>query len=343
MRSKYILFALALTGALASCSDDDNNKKPVYNNPYSNPLTNYSAADPTVWKENDHSFYVYATNTSVIRKSTDLIHWTDGGKMFEKKPSFVTESGAAVWAPDIEKIGDKYILYYAMSAMGKPASAGIGIASADSPEGPFSLDKSVDGKGKLFTSNEINVRNSIDPCFFEDNGQKWLVWGSFNGLYAVKLNADGTRVYPDLATAKKERVQGAGTAFEAPYIHKRGDYYYMFASVGSCCNSMLSTYTTVVGRSTSFLGPYVNKNGESMLDNKYEVLIRANDRFVGPGHNSEIVTDSEGNEWMLYHSYDRHTPSKGRYLMIDRIVWENDWPVIAGNSPSTEAEAPVCK
>ncbi len=51
MRSKYILFALALTGALASCSDDDNNKKPVYNNPYSNPLTNYSAADPTVWKE----------------------------------------------------------------------------------------------------------------------------------------------------------------------------------------------------------------------------------------------------------------------------------------------------
>ena len=80
MRSKYILFALALTGALASCSDDDNNKKPVYNNPYSNPLTNYSAADPTVWKENDHSFYVYATNTSVIRKSTDLIHWTDGGK-----------------------------------------------------------------------------------------------------------------------------------------------------------------------------------------------------------------------------------------------------------------------
>ena len=29
--------------------------------------------------------------------------------------------------------------------------------------------------------------------------------------------------------------------------------------------------------------------------------------------------------------------------MLERIVWENDWPVIAGNSPSTEAEAPVCK
>lgn len=51
MKSKYILFALALTGALASCSDDDNNKKPVYSNPYSNPLTDYSVGDPTIWKE----------------------------------------------------------------------------------------------------------------------------------------------------------------------------------------------------------------------------------------------------------------------------------------------------
>ena len=153
------------------------------------------------------------------------------------------------------------------------------------------------------------------------------------------MNADGTRVYPDLATAKKERVQVAGTAFEAPYIHKRGDYYYMFASVGSCCNSMLSTYTTVVGRSTSFLGPYVNKNGESMLDNKYEVLIRANDRFVGPGHNSEIVTDNAGNDWFFYHAVSTKKP-EGRVLMLDKISWEDGWPTVEGSVASTEAEKP---
>ena len=28
--------------------------------------------------------------------------------------------------------------------------------------------------------------------------------------------------------------------------------------------------------------------------------------------------------------------------MIDRITWDDDWPVVVGNSPSTEAEAPVC-
>lgn len=51
MRSKYILFALALTGALASCSDDDNKGTANYKNPYSNPLTDYSVGDPTVWKK----------------------------------------------------------------------------------------------------------------------------------------------------------------------------------------------------------------------------------------------------------------------------------------------------
>lgn len=338
--------ALIMGGASVACSDDESTTYVTYQHPYSNPLTDYSAADPTVLKENDHSFYVYCTNTWQALHSADLVNWTKCDQnLFEKRPSFVTGSGVSVWAPDIEKIGDKYVLYYAMSAMGKPENAAIGTAYSDSPQGPFKLDKSRDGKGLLFTSKEIDVRNSIDPCFFEEDGKKWLFWGSFNGIYAVQLSDDGMNVLNgDLEAAKKNKVKIAGTAFEAPYICKRGDYYYMFASVGACCNAMLSTYTTVVGRSTSLLGPYVSKSGVSMLDNGYDVVIRANDHFVGPGHNSEIVTDSEGNEFILYHSYNRMTPSKGRFLMLDRIFWSEDgWPLIKGDSPSSEAEAPVCK
>lgn len=338
--------ALIMGGASVACLDDESTTYVTYQHPYSNPLTDYSAADPTVLKENDHSFYVYCTNTWQALHSADLVNWTKCDQnLFEKRPSFVTGSGVSVWAPDIEKIGDKYVLYYAMSAMGKPENAAIGTAYSDSPQGPFKLDKSRDGKGLLFTSKEIDVRNSIDPCFFEEDGKKWLFWGSFNGIYAVQLSDDGMNVLNgDLEAAKKNKVKIAGTAFEAPYICKRGDYYYMFASVGACCNAMLSTYTTVVGRSTSLLGPYVSKSGVSMLDNGYDVVIRANDHFVGPGHNSEIVTDSEGNEFILYHSYNRMTPSKGRFLMLDRIFWSEDgWPLIKGDSPSSEAEAPVCK
>lgn len=340
MKTNHIFApVLALGLMMASCSDDDV-KTVEFANPYSNPLTTYSAADPTVWYDGN-TFYLFATNTTKIKTSTDLITWQDGNNMFSKKPTFVTESGAAVWAPDIEKVGDKYILYFAMSAMGKPATAGIGIASAPTPAGPFTLDISVDGKGKLFTSDEIGVRNSIDPAYYDDNGTKYLVWGSFNGLYAIRLTDDGTRPYPDLATAKAEKVMVAGNAFEAPHIHKHGEYYYMFASVGSCCNSMLSTYMTVVGRSTSVLGPYVDKNGVSMVDNGFEVVIRGNDKFVGPGHNSQLFTDNDGRDWILYHSYFRDKPSGGRYLMLDEIVWVDGWPQLATNSgPSSVYRRP---
>lgn len=339
MKIKNILAIMLGVAALTACSDDDKNKEEVYANPYTNPLTDYSAADPTIHYDGNR-FYLFATNTTKIRVSDDLIEWRDGNNMFSKKPTFNTDKGAAVWAPDIEKVGDKYILYFAMSAMGGPANAGIGIASADTPEGPFSLACSVDGKGKMFTSKEIDVRNSIDPAYYDDGDKKYLAWGSFNGLYMIQLTDDGLRPYPDLAGAKANKIKIAGNAFEAPHIHKHGDYYYLFASVGSCCNAMLSTYMTVVGRSTSVTGPYLDRNGKSMVDNGFEVVIRGNDKFVGPGHNSQLITDKNGRDWILYHSYFRDKTSGGRYLMLDEVVWEDGWPRLAKYGPSSVYERP---
>jgi len=39
--------------------------------------------------------------------------------------------------------------------------------------------------------------------------------------------------------------------------------------------------------------PYVDKKGRSMSDNHHEILIQKNKAFVGPGHNSELVTDKK--------------------------------------------------
>ena len=35
------------------------------------------------------------------------------------------------------------------------------------------------------------------------------------------------------------------------------------------------------------------------MDNQHEVLIHKNSSFVGTGHNSEIVTDKVGNDWVF--------------------------------------------
>ncbi len=202
---------------------------------------------------------------------------------------------------------------------------------SDSPEGPF-IDK-----GKLFRSNEIGVKNSIDPCYIEDGGKKYLFWGSFRNLYAVELSITDDM---DISVKKESKRQIAGNAFEGTNIYKRKGYYYLFASIGDFTND---TYRTVVGRSTNLLGPYVDKSGKTMLDNGYEFVLGNSDWFYGLGHNAALVEDDGGQTWMLYHGYERDT-KKGRYVFLDKVLWDNKgWPYIQGGIPSTKTVVPINK
>ena len=298
---------------------------------YSNPVIDYSLPDPSIIKGEDGYFYLYATEdirNLPIHRSKDLVNWEFVGTAFTDatRPDFEPEGG--VWAPDINKIGDKYVLDYSMSVWGGEWTWGIGCAVSDRPEGPFK------DCGMMFRSNGIKVQNSIDPFYIEDNGHKYLFWGSFRGIYAIELSEDGLSL-----KSGSSPVQIAGTAYEGTYIHKRGGYYYMFASIGSCCEGLKSTYTTVVGRSTSLFGPYLDKKGQSMMDNHHEILIHKNDSFVGTGHNSEIVSDNAGTDWLFYHAVSVANPD-GRVLMLDKIDWIDGWPSVEGNSPSVKSEKP---
>jgi len=203
------------------------------------------------------------------------------------------------------------------------------VATADKPEGPFT------DHGKMFRSNEIDVQNSIDPFYIEEDGAKYLFWGSFRGIYAIELSDDGLSVQPD---AEKQQI--AGTAYEGVYVHKRNGFYYLFASIGSCCEGLNSTYTTVVGRSSSLFGPYVDKQGRPMMENYHEVLIQKNHKFVGTGHNSEIVQDEKGQDWIFYHAVSVDNP-KGRVLMMDQVRWKDNWPYVEGGTPSLQAQMPI--
>lgn len=318
---------------LVACNTVRNGSEPMVSDKvYRNPVINYSLPDPTIIKANDGYFYLYATEdirNTPIHKSKNLIDWELVGNAFtnETRPTFEPRGG--LWAPDINYINGKYVLYYSMSVWGGEWTCGIGVATADKPEGPFT------DHGKLFRSNEIGVQNSIDQFYIEENGRKYLFWGSFRGIYAIELSDDGL----SLKTGA-EKKQIAGTAYEGVYIHKRNEYYYMFASIGTCCEGLNSTYTTVVGRSDNLFGPYLDKQGRFMMDNKHEILIQKNSKFVGTGHNSEIVSDKKGQDWIFYHGVSVDNP-KGRVLLLDKVTWENNWPVVKTQSPSLESDIPV--
>ena len=295
-------------------------------NAYTNPVMDFDMPDPTVICADDGCFYLYATEghgySIPIVRSSDLVNWERVGTAFsqETRPTFEPKGG--LWAPDINRLKKQYLLYYSMSTWGGSETCGIGVATADSPQGTFK------DHGPLFRSNTIGVFNSIDPEFVREKGRNYLFWGSFWGIYAVELTKDGLAV-----KTGSEPKQIAGGAFEATCIHKRDGYYYLFASIGSCCEGLNSTYTTVVGRSRNLMGPYTDKSGKAMLDNGCEVVIRRSDRFVGPGHNSDIVTDKAGDDWLLYHAVDSRDP-RGRKLLLDKIEWVDGWPTVRDTQPS---------
>lgn len=315
-----------------------------YDNPYTNPVFEPVIADPSIIKAEDGYFYVYATedfwdyetgvhNVAIIR-SKNLIDWEFVGDAFTEKPDW--NGLAYVWAPDIQYFNDTYYLYYSLSIWNDPNPA-IGVATSSSPSGPFT------DQGKLFNSDEIGVGNSIDPFVYitEDN-EKWMFWGSFRGIYAIKLSEDG------LSTIG-EKVHIAGNTYEASYIVKKDGYYYLFTSTGMCCSGAESTYNVRIARSTELLGPYIDKAGRDIIHSEGSLVIGDGEQYIGVGHNS-VVIDDNGDYWLIYHGIDKDNPylengATRRPLMIDIIIWDSlGWPQTKNFMPSeVETEGPYFK
>lgn len=309
-------------------------------NKYTNPVFDQNTPDPSVVQAPDGAFYAYGTG-GTCRKSYDLVHWEDMGIALQRptwndsvrtdKEGKVHPMRFSLWALDVSRVGKKYLVHYASAYWGNETRTGLGVAEGTSPT-------EFTDCGKMFCSTEIGVQNSIDPCYVKDKGKKYLIWGSFRRLYMGRLTKDGKRI-----KNPSHLTQVAGTAFEGAMVYKRKGYYYLFASVGTCCEGAKSTYHTVVGRSKKLAGPYVDRQGGRMLDNHYETVIKGNDRWKGPGHNSEIITDKEGDTWLLYHAYDAQDPEKGRVMLLDKLLWDEEgWPYVEGGTPSTTPQdAPV--
>ena len=310
---------------------------------YTNPVLNNNCPDPTVLQAPDGNFYLYCTEGSGgnggmgIYRSSNLMEWEYVSRVIQNNYlSWTDLSKSDLWAPEARYINGKYYVYFSVSSWGGLEGSSIGVATGDSPAGPF-----TDSGKPLITYDDLGVLNSIDPFYWEENGKKYMFWGSFHGIYVTELTDDGLSVRKDTDGNPTLLQKVAGSQFEATCIYKKDGYYYLMASVGSCCDGEDSSYRVVVGRSTDLFGPYVDKSGGKMLDNKYELVVNKNDKWVGPGHNSQILLDDAGNEWMIYHG--RPMPgAEIRAVLLDRLQWTEDgWPYIEGGVPSSEAVMPI--
>ena len=311
---------------------------------YTNPVITFSsAADPTVIRT-EEGFYLYATQTNSywipIYFSKDLVNWEFKRSAFRNatkpKPD-VLPGGGAFWAPEIRYINGKYVLYFSWAKWGDGSISYTAVATSDSPVGDF-----LNAKPLLITDDFGS--NCIDQFYYEEDGKKYMFVGSFNGIYVTELTDDGLSVKRDADGKLVLKKQVCGRAFEGTNIYKKGKYYYLFASINNCCDGINSRYKVVVGRSEKLLGPYVDRKGKDMLDNSWELVLEGDgETFFGPGHNSIIIPDDAGTDWMIYHSYVKENGAVGGRLgMLDRIVWSADgWPTIRKCVPSKGDLLPV--
>lgn len=336
---KYTFPVVCLLLSACSLGKNENNKtaeNETETAKYNNPVIPISVPDPTALRAPDGYFYLYGTEdirNLPIYRSKDLVEWEQRGTVFTNETRPKDVEGASLWAPEIRYINGKYLLLYSLAKWGQHWVSTIGYATADSPEGPFTA------KGVVFSSKDVDVENSIDQFLYEEDGKYYMLWGSFFGLYLMELDvADDLTITPKLET----KQQVAGNAFEAVNLWKRDGYYYLFASIGSCCEGANSTYTMVVGRSKNMAGPYLSKDGGTMMDNAYTAVISKNAAFVGPGHNSILLEDDGGNTWTLYHAFRADRPEDGRVVLLDHVLWDEDgWPYVENGQASVKAACPV--
>lgn len=308
------------------------------------PARQTSVHDPVMIKEGN-TYYLFCTGFGIsVFTSTDLKNWKKEKPVFAAAPKWAVEAVPGfrghIWAPDISFHNGKYYLYYSVSAFGKNTSC-IGV-TVNKTLDASSPDYKWEDQGKVIQSVPgRDMWNAIDPnLIFDENNIPWLSFGSFwNGIKLVKLNSDlKTVAEPQKWHTVASRsgnsanadTSGGNAAIEAPFIFKKGEYYYLFVSWDYCCRAEKSDYKVVVGRSKNVRGQYLDKNSVPMTSNGGTLLLEGDGKeWFGAGHNS--VYNFDGKDYIVYHGYDASDKGRSK-LIINELEWDDEgWPRLKNN------------
>jgi arabinan endo-1,5-alpha-L-arabinosidase len=289
---------------------------------------NVRVHDPSAIIKCKNEYWIFYTGVGVPSiHSGDLVNWSAGHRVFAAPPSWVKQAVPAnrgdFWAPDVIRIGNRYMLFVSASSFGKNTSA-IGVTTNTTLD-PADPAYHWSDSGIVVQSRENDDYNCIDPCAFQDSdGRVWLSFGSFwSGIKLIELDpATGRRIALDSPMYNLAHWD----AIEASYLYHHGQHYYLFASFGMCCRGIYSTYNTRVGRADKITGPYLDKNGTDMLLGGGTLVAATDGPLVGPGQAG--IFEENGLSWFSCHFYDATANGSSR-LSIRPLTWSDDgWPVL---------------
>jgi arabinan endo-1,5-alpha-L-arabinosidase len=272
--------------------------------------------DPSTIMQCEGKYYTFGTGGGGLI-SEDGWTWNGGG---------VRPGGGA--APDVVKIGDRYLMAY--------GATGGGLGGGHNGRILTMWNKTLDPKSPDFKYSEAVVvassdgnedNDAIDPGLLLDptTGRLWLSYGTYFGF--IRL------VELDPKTGKRvEGNQPINIAIdcEATDLVYRDGWYYLLGTHGTCCDGANSTYNIVVGRSRKVTGPYLDNVGRDMLKGGGKMVVAASERLLGPGHFGRAILP-DGVEKMSCH-YEADLDQSGRSVLgIRPLLWKNGWPVAGDN------------
>jgi arabinan endo-1,5-alpha-L-arabinosidase len=349
---KFLIFAAAAAALLGSCAAPlSRTAAPAT---YANPVLDADFPDPAVIRAPDGYYYGYATQSQrggkwlniQLARSPDLVRWEHLGDALPVKPSWAAKT-QDYWAPHVVRDGARYVMYFSAKPDNADERHGLclAVATSASPVGPFT------DIGRPLQCGESFV--NIDPMAFDDpaTGKRLLYWGSgFKPIRVRELAPDRMSFAPGSSVKELVWPNPVKDAFpvlvEGAWVIRRAGYYYLFYSGDNCCGPK-ANYAVMVARSRSATGPF--ETLEQATGKAHSVVLEKQGYWFAPGHNS-IVTDAKGQDWIVYHAVDSRRPREKqgdepntrRILLIDRINWQNGWPVIAGPT-SAPTPAPVVR
>lgn len=236
--------------------------------------------------------------------TTDMVNWTDMNTLILEAGDF---NGSAKkngdWAAQVirrKNAEGVYKYYYYVTVESTRGGRAINVAVSDYKEGPFK--DALNGKHLAGPNWDY-----IDPTvWIDDDGQAYLYWGNPKLYYCPlkdnMIECDGKEKVTDMASFNGKYTEG-------PWIHKRGNKYYMIYAAGGIPESIDYSW------SDSPTGPWTYKG---------VIMPSAEPGSAFTVHSG--IVDFKGRSFFFYHN-QRRVPSAGGYSRtsaVEEFTWGAD-------------------
>lgn len=297
-----------MTAVLLGLTSTVNAQNPVFEGKYADP-------EGAIF---EGKYWIYPTASLKFKEqlymdafsSPDLVHWTKYEKVLSSEN--INWLWQALWAPSVIEKDGTYYFFFGGNDVHEGEVGGIGVATSDSPAGPFK-----DALGHPLIGDIVNGAQPIDQfAFRDDDGQYYLYYGGWSHCNVVKLNDDLMSIgkFDDGSVYKEITPEGY---VEGPFMLKRKGKYYFMWSEGGWTDS---TYRTAYAISDSPFGPFKRIGS---------LLIPDDAVGNGAGHHSVIPGPKKDQWFIIYHRHPVNAvDGNDRVVCIEELHFAKDGTII---------------